>query len=45
LRRPRRVAAFPADVRRRTVAEFPLKAGLVGILLAPVLAAIGVLWR
>lgn len=27
----------------RTVAEFPLTAGVVGILLAPVLAAIGVL--
>jgi hypothetical protein len=27
----------------RTVAEFPLTAGVVGVLLAPVLAAIGVL--
>jgi hypothetical protein len=28
---------------RRTIAEFPLTAGIVGVLLAPVLAAIGVL--
>jgi Domain of unknown function (DUF4342) len=29
--------------RGRTVAEFPLTAGLIGVLVAPVLAAIGVL--
>jgi len=29
--------------RGRTVAEFPLTAGLIGVLVAPVLAAVGVL--